>query len=151
MEINSYITGFVDGEGCFSVSFNFREKLNVKVEVKLGFSVSQSQRSLNVLQIMKDHFSCGGIRFSKQDNTYKYEVRNLKDLNDKIIPHFLRYSLMTNKKNDFDNFRQVCLMMKQNFHHSPVKIKEILEVAFKSNLSGTGKYQKEDLLKLISR
>jgi len=82
-----YITGLVEGEGCFSVSFNLRDSLKVGIETKASFSVSLSKRDLELLKKLHQYFSCGGIRFSKADNTYKYEVRELRSLTERVIPH----------------------------------------------------------------
>ena len=102
MEKAWYITGFVDGEGCFCVSFNLRGKLSVGVEVRPSFSVSQNKKSLEVIKMIQEYFGCGGIRFDKKDQTYKYEVRSINDLVNKIIPNFERFPLKTHKKEDFE-------------------------------------------------
>jgi hypothetical protein len=39
-----YITGLVEGEGCFSVSFNLRDSLKVGIETRVSFSVSLNKR-----------------------------------------------------------------------------------------------------------
>ena len=38
---------------------------------------------------------------AKDDKSVQYRVGSLKDLNDKIIPHFDKYPLITQKKADF--------------------------------------------------
>jgi len=151
MDFNSYITGFTDGEGCFSVSFNKRSKLNTNIEVRPSFSISQKKFSLRLLERIKKHFNCGGIRYSKSDGTYKYEVRSLTNLNDIIIPHFQKYSLQTAKKDDFDKFVKICNMMKKNLHRNKDKLKEIIDIAYEMNTCGKRRYKKKDLLKLLAR
>lgn len=68
-----WVSGFVDGEGCFSVSFNLKNKLSLGVEVRPSFSLSQvsDKQNLNLkcLEQLRNFFSCGFIRFSKRDNT----------------------------------------------------------------------------------
>jgi hypothetical protein len=59
-----YLTGFVDGEGCFSVSFTKRGKLKTGIEVRPSFSIGQNRRSLPVLERAKDYFGCGAIHTS---------------------------------------------------------------------------------------
>src|SRR5690349_8682325 len=44
MDLNSYISGFVDGEGCFCVSFQPRKRHRFGWEVRPSFSVSQNAR-----------------------------------------------------------------------------------------------------------
>src|ERR1700704_5619847 len=42
MDLSAYFAGFVDGEGCFTVSFSPRSKLLIGWEVRPSFSVSQN-------------------------------------------------------------------------------------------------------------
>jgi len=86
--VAEYISGFVDGEGCFSVSFTKRSRFLVGWETKPSFSVSQNRNRAEQLFIMHKHFGCGFMRDGKTDNTIKYEVRRLDDLLEKVIPHF---------------------------------------------------------------
>ena len=151
MEFASYITGFVDGEGCFCISFNRRDTLNTRIEVRPSFSVSQKKHSLSALQAIQKYFACGGIRYSSRDGTYKYEVRSLEDLNRIIIPHFQKYPLQTAEGRDFELFSSICTMMKSNLHRNTDCLKEILELAFKMNVCGTRRYSKIELLKLSTR
>jgi len=85
-----WIVGFVDGEGCFCVSFNRKKSLPSNIEVRPSFSLSQKQLSLDSLKLLKSYFNCGGIRYSKKDGTYKIEVRNIRHLQTIIIHFFLK-------------------------------------------------------------
>ena len=151
MDFASYISGFSDGEGCFSVSFNFREKLKTKIEVRPSFAIGQNKRSLDLLQQIQKFFDCGNIRFSKQDQIYKYEVRNINELRKKIIPHFEKFPLMTIKRNDFQIFKQICEKVAQMKHLNSRYLKEIIRLAFKMNGSGKRKYSEVDLLSVLDK
>lgn len=152
MEINPwYITGIVDGEGSFLVSFSRRDKLSVGVEVRPSFTVSQNKRSLSILEELRSYFDCGGIRFDSHDQTYKYEVRSLDDLKKKILPHFDKYPLRTSKKNDFEIFKEICRAMKANLHLSAEGIKEIIASAYTMNNIGARRYLKTDLLNIVGK
>ena len=96
-----YVTGLIEGEGCFSVSFNLRKRLRIGIETRPSFSISLGKRDLDLLKKMRDYFGCGGIRYSKADRTYKYEVRAVSDLVKKIIAHFEKYPLCGAKKGRF--------------------------------------------------
>lgn len=144
-----YVTGLVEGEGCFSVSFNIRRRLRVKVETRPSFSISLNRRDLHLLKKIRDFFSCGGIRFSRTDNTYKYEVRDIRSLTERIVPHFETYPLQGAKKDDFEKFRKICGMVKANLHLSPKILPEIIELAYSMNPSGKRRYKKEDLLRFL--
>ena len=151
MEFSWYITGLVDGEGCFSVSFNLRRKLRVGLEVRPSFSVSQNKRNLDILKNIRDYFGCGAIRFDKFDQTYKYEVRSIKDIVKRVIPHFDKYPLQTSKAKDFRLFQEICLLVYKKQHLSAKHLPEIINKAFQMNESGKRKYTKEFLLKQLSK
>lgn len=151
MEINSYITGFVDGEGCFSVSFSRRKKFKLGIEVRPSFSVSQNLRSKNIILYLKKFFGCGSIRFCRKDNTYKYEVRSIDDLTNIIIPHFKKYPLKTSKRSDFTNFVKVCKIVKSNEHLKPRGLRKVIKLSLKVNKAGNKKYNRLNLLKSLAR
>ena len=151
MDINSYITGFVDGEGCFLVSFSLRSKMKLGIEVRPSFSVSQHKRSQDIIFFLQRFFRCGGVRFSNKDQNYKYEVRNITELVKIIIPHFKKYPLMTAKKDEFERFAKICELIYSNHHLSKVGLEEILMLSEKLNIDGNKKYRRTDLLKMITR
>ena len=151
METSWYITGFVDGEGCFSISFTKREKMKTGIEIRPSFSIGQNKKSLKLLQDIMHYFGCGSIRFSKSDQTYKYEVRSINDLRKKIIPHFKKYPLKTSKNADFLKFNWICDQIASSKHLNKDCLVEIIEQAYLMNESGKRKYTKEDLLRIIKR
>ena len=146
-----YVSGLVEGEGCFAVSFSMRQKLKLKIETRPSFSLSLNRRDLELLKSLREYFKCGAIRFSANDNTYKFEVRAVKDLVKKIIPHFEKFPLRGKKKEDFDKFKEICIYVYQNKHRSVFWLKRIIELAYAMNKSGKRRYKKEALLRILAR
>ena len=146
-----WIVGFTDGEGCFSVSFNLRESMTVGVETRPSFAVGQKSPSLASLEKMRNFFGCGHIRYSKRDGTYKYEVRNIDDLVNKIIPFYEKHSLETLKKDDFNLFAEICRSMKQGSHLNEEGMKKIIEKGYSMNPSGQRKRFIEELMNAIDK
>ena len=56
MELASYISGFTDGEGTFSVSFSRCLRLKTQIEARPSFSISQHKRSKEILLKIKKDF-----------------------------------------------------------------------------------------------
>lgn len=144
-----YITGIVEGEGSFCVSFNKRKRLKLGIETRTSFSITLNKRNLNLLKGIYRYFNCGGIRFSKGDRTYKFEVRSIKDLVNKVIPHFQKYPLKGAKAKDFERFVKICKMVHANLHLNRNYLKKIIEIAYGMNPSGKRKYSKNDLLRMF--
>jgi hypothetical protein len=140
MDLPSYISGYVDGEGCFTVSFSPRPQLRVGWEVRPSFSVSQNADRSEVLLAMQAYFDCGTIRPDRSDSTLKYEVRNINDLIERVVPHFERYPLLSSKQREFERFATVCKLVAQKAHLTEDGLREIVGQAMQMNTSGQRKF-----------
>ena len=147
--IQEYISGYVDGEGCFSISFSKRDKFLVGWETKPSFSVSQNEDRAQTIFLMQKIFKCGFIRRDFGDKTLKYEVRSLDDLINNIIPHFKKYPLVSSKQKDFEFFEKVCLLMQKQLHKNKNGLSKIMNLAFQMNPSGKRKYTKAEMQKAL--
>ena len=137
--LRPYISGYVDGEGCFSVSLSRRSKMLMGYEVRPSFAVAQNSDRARVLYLMKEYFKCGSIRKDSSDKTLKYEVRSLTDLVRNIIPHFEEYPLLSEKHESFLLFRSIVVDMVSGKHLSVSHFDSIFERAVRIN-SGKRKY-----------
>jgi hypothetical protein len=102
LDVPSYSSGYVDGEGCFSVSISPRPTLLVGWGVRPSLSVSQKADRSEVLLLIQRYFGCGTLRPDRSDRTLKWEVRSLPLLIERVVPHFYRYPLLSGKQRDFD-------------------------------------------------
>src|SRR3954464_10791970 len=116
--LSAYISGYADGEGCFSISIPPRATLAVGWEVRPSFSVSQNQDRAEVLYAIQVYFGCGSIRPDRSDQTLKWETRRLESLLERVIPHFERYPLLSGKRYDCDRFTAICRLMAGGAHRS---------------------------------
>ena len=152
VNIASYISGFVDGEGCFCISFSPRARFTTGWEVRASFAVSQNQDRAEVLELMQQYFGCGSIRRDFHDNTVKYEVRKLQDLITRIIPHFQTYQLLSAKDKQFQIFTEICLAMDRLEHQNPVGLRQIALRAFIMNPGARRrKYLQETVLSSLDK
>lgn len=147
--IPEYITGYVDGEGCFTVTFNIRAKAKLGWELRPSFSVSQNEDRRQVLDIIQNYFGCGFIRRDYADKTVKFEIRDHAQLKEKVIPHFEKFPLLSKKQKDFELFRSVCEIIDRNEHLTQEGFIKIIEVAYTMNGSGKRKRTKEEIIKSL--
>jgi LAGLIDADG DNA endonuclease family protein len=145
--LSAYISGYVDGEGCFTVSISPRASLHVGWEVRPSFSVSQNGDRAEVLHALQAHFGCGGIRPDRSDRTLKWETRRLEDLLGQVIPHFETFPLLSGKRLDFERFASVCRLTAAGADRNRGGLRQIVELARGMNPSGHG----DMALKLFSR
>jgi hypothetical protein len=123
LRIEGWIVGFTDGEGCFSVSIFRNQTTKMGWQVFPEFVITQGKRSLPALKIYLQYFGCGKIFVNKRydnhhEHLYRYCVRSLKDLREKIIPFFRKNQLRTNKQKDFEMFSEIIETMMLKKHLS---------------------------------
>jgi LAGLIDADG endonuclease len=144
--LSAYISGYVDGEGCFTVSISPRAKLAVGWEVRPSLSVSQNGDRAEVLQLIQAHFGCGSIRPDRSDKTLKWETRRLEDILVRVIPHFEQFPLLSGKRFDFGRFASVCRSMADGEHRTTAGLSKIVELVAGMNPSGKRRYETEAIL-----
>ena len=122
-----WITGFVDGEGCFSINLvrqphrSNRRGYRTGFQVAHQFVVTQGAKSVESLQTMQQFFRVGRLHCNhRHDNhkedLYQYVVCGRKDLQQTIIPFFQRYPLRTAKRSDFEKFVRCMRIIEVNAH-----------------------------------
>ena len=146
MDLLSYISGFADGEACFCVSFQPSRRHRFGWEVRPSFSVSQNADRAELLLRIQELWQCGFIRPDRSDRTLKFEVRNVADLVEKVLPHFRAYPLLSTKQSDVVRFERVCGIVYERKHLEWEGFEEIVRTAMEMNPSGKRKYQASDLL-----
>ncbi|KKS70157.1 MAG: LAGLIDADG homing endonuclease [Candidatus Daviesbacteria bacterium GW2011_GWA2_42_7] len=124
-----YVTGFVDGEGCFSVSIS-RKRFRVP-EVRLRFEIELREDDEPILQEIQKLLECGSIyrleyeRYKKWRPHVKFMVGSYRDIKSKIIPFFKKYPLQAKKKKQFEFFCRVAGMIENEEHKTHEGIEKI--------------------------
>jgi hypothetical protein len=119
-----WIVGFVDGEGCFNLDVHKKSDMRWGLQIQPEFTVVQNEIDVQILYAFKDFFQCGSVGVNRRDKygtRYHSRVKNVKDLNEKIIPFFDKHSLKTKKKIEYQRFRRICLLMNQGYHRESLK------------------------------
>lgn|SRR5665811_1023666 len=116
-----WIVGFVDGEGCFSISVVRNRGCRLGWQVQHEFSVTQAASSRNALEGLGRYFECGRIiENSRHDNhrepLLRYSVKRRAELVERIIPFFEDNPLITAKRTDFTKFAAVVHSMERREH-----------------------------------
>ena len=148
--LSAYISGYADGEGCFTVSIAPRATLAVGWEVRPSFSVSQNGDRAEVLHVLQDYFGCGSLRPDRSDRTLKWETRRLDDLVGRVIPHFTRFPLLSGKRLDFERFVVICSQMTMGAHRRAEGLAKIVKLASEMNPSGKRRYDASAILVTLS-
>jgi LAGLIDADG endonuclease len=105
--LDGYISGYVDGEGSFSISVQRNSSCRVGFQLVPEFHVSQNGDRAQVLALIRDRFGCGYIKAnSKRDRALVFVVRERQALLAEVIPFFERVPLLSAKRADFEKLRR---------------------------------------------
>jgi hypothetical protein len=135
-----WVIGFVDGEGCFSVSFvrqcdrTGRRGYRLGFQVALRFVVSQGASSVRCLEELQSFFGVGYVYGNQRHDDHRehmcqYVVSDRWDLVETIVPFFRENPLRTAKRMDFEKFARVLDMMEDDLHLIPEGLAQIAEIA----------------------
>src|SRR3974377_1940989 len=94
--LDSYIAGFVDGEGSFHVAIQKNPSTRAGWQLVPEFRVSQDVSRATVLALILARTGCGAIRENHRgsnDHTLVFVVRRRADLLEHVIPFFERNPL----------------------------------------------------------
>jgi hypothetical protein len=134
-----YVVGFVDGEGCFSVSIRPHPTVKYGSRFVIGpvFQIYQHRDNLDILEAMREFFGCGRITSKGPgSDVMTYAVSGKKDLADKVISFFEKHPLRTDKRADFEKFRGVVQAMSRKEHRTDDGFRKIVHLAFSMNKRG---------------
>jgi LAGLIDADG DNA endonuclease family protein len=140
IEFRGWVTGFVDGEGCFSIGFVRqpgglrRSGYRTGYQVAHEFAVTQGGRSLPCLHDLREFFGVGQVIVNRRhdnhrEHLHRYVVRRRVDLLETIIPFFQKYPLRSSKQEDFEKFARCVELISGGSHRTPAGLIEIAEIA----------------------
>ena len=110
-----WITGFTDGEGCFSINILRNKTCKSGWMIVLCFSISLHKKDNILLVKIKNYFGVGKISTKHGAQTNRYYVQSIKDIAI-IINHFDKYPLKTQKRADFELLKQVFKLIQTKEH-----------------------------------
>ena len=133
-----WVVGFVDGEGCFSVSIHRNPNARTTGGWQLHpvFHVYQHVRYRATLEDLITFFGCGRLRpKGPKSSVWTYAVDSLRDQEEHVIPFFERYPLVV-KQADFRNFAAIVRMMRRREHLTTIGFERAVRLAYAMNASG---------------
>ena len=114
-----WVVGFVDGEGCFSVSVHRNQRFAPSTngwQLHPVFHVYQHGSHRDVLELLVGFFGCGRIRSKGPlSAVMTYAVDGLEPLERRVIPFFESHQLRV-KQRDFELFAAIVRGMRSKEH-----------------------------------
>jgi len=129
-----FVTGFSDAESCFGLKVFKMKASKMGWTVQLVFTISLKKADEALLKQIQCFFGVGKIIYEKNKDTFTYSVSNLKDLRAIIIPHFLKYPLITQKRADFELFKLAAELISKKEHLTIEGLQRIVNIRASMNL-----------------
>ena len=138
VKMSCWISGFTDGEGCFTVSCINNSTTKFGKQIFPEFVITQSVKSLKALEDIQTFFGVGSIVLNKRydnhhEHLYRFCVRSVAELNEKIIPFFEEFKLKTSKHDDFLIFKKIVKVMALKEHLTESGFEKVLALASTMN------------------
>ena len=134
----TWVVGFVDGEGCFSVSVHRNNTIRRTGGWQLlpVFQVCQHERHRAVLEALTGFFGTGRITpKGPNSRVLTYAVDGLARLEETILPFFERYPLVV-KRDDFRAFASIVRSMRRKEHLHADGFERLVRLAYGMNAAG---------------
>ena len=126
-----WVTGFVDGEGCFHISINKHPRMTMKWQVLPEFRIVQHSRDEQLLKELQRFFQAGKVVVNHGDRK-ELRIRKLEEL--KTIVNFFEHNkLQTQKRSDFQLFSEVLSLMERREHLTDAGLWKIANLCWKMN------------------
>ena len=93
----------------------------------MAFELAQHSRDEQLIKSIINYFHCGKI-YKKNKKVFNYRVVKYSDLENKIIPFFLKYKLEGLKYKDFQDFLQIAELMKNKVHLTQKGLEQIRKI-----------------------
>ena len=142
-----WVTGVVDGEGCFYVGITEHPEMTVGYQVLPEFRVVQHESDIHVLYALKKFFRCGVVR-KNHDDRFELRIRKLECLLE-VVKFFDKHPLKTKKNADCKKFARIVRWMNEGKHLTKNGLIEIITTACQMNRAEKPKAA-EILQRLIS-
>jgi len=127
-----FVTGFTDAEGCFLLNIYRDPKLKVGWRVLPSFQIGLHQKDQALLEQIQSFFGVGHIH-KHGSLSLLFRIESVKDLA-VIRKHLEKFPLITQKRADYELFKQAFLLIEKKEHLTSDGLCKILALKASMNL-----------------
>ena len=136
--LEQWIVGFVDGEGCFSVTIVRNHTCRLGWQAQHEFAVAQAASSRGALDLVQRHFGCGRVQEQQRHDdqrepSCRFSVKRRADLVGTVVPVVEEHPLITAKRANSERFRAVFQMMERGEHLTEIGLRRIPSITESMN------------------
>lgn len=123
-----FVSGFADAEGCFLVLIRKSPKNKLGWQIETNFTINLHARDLDLLKLVQTYFGVVGRIGKERNGCCDFVIGSLDQIVTKVIPHFDKYPLKTNKYSDYIFFKEVVSMMQRGEHLTVEGLQKIVNI-----------------------
>ena len=130
-----FVTGLTDAEGTFVCIVKKSAGHRLKWRVDIVFQIALHKKDLELLKQIQAFFGgIGTISSNSTEGMCAFRVTSPKQILNKIIPHFNKYNLITQKQADYLLFKQIVNLIEQEEHLKEEGLQLIINIRASLNL-----------------
>ena len=127
-----YVTGFIDGEGSFSISIGKNTEYRRGVQIRPEFEIELRADDREVLERIVVTLGCGKIYDCAYDRYgwyphVKYKITGARDMEKFLFPFLDKYPPQAKKAKVYKLFRKIVMMYLKKEHLTDKGFKEIVK------------------------
>ena len=122
-----FITGFSDAEASFNIRISLNKKYSVGWVVELSYQIGLHKKDKMLLEMIQSSLGGVGRIEEHEKDLIKLRVSISKDLA-KIIAHFDKYQLITQKLADYALFKQAFKIVSRKEHLTLEGLQKIVDI-----------------------
>jgi len=116
-----YIAGFIDGEGCFTITISKHASKKLGVDARLHFQIEVRSDDLEIIQSIQETLNCGRIYHLSYERYgwnphVELKISSFREITDKLIPFLAKYPLRAKKKHSYHCFLQAVEIFEKKEH-----------------------------------
>lgn len=124
----NFVTGFIDAikEECFFILFNRSKNSQLGWNIRINFQIKVDIKDRELLGQIQEVL--GGVITNNTKSSCTLRITSISEIINTIIPHFDKYPLMTIRREEFELFKEVALIMHKKQHLTKQGFREILSI-----------------------
>lgn len=124
-----WISGFIEGEGCFYAG------LEKSGQLRVYFIIGLNEKDKPVLLKIQHYLeNTGKIYEMTSNNAYQYKLSHKNSIDSFLIKHFDSYQLVGNKLLNYNIWKDIFIMYKNKLHLIPEGLDQIKKLIAKLNI-----------------
>jgi len=134
----NYVSGFIDGEGCFTICIAKHSSKRLGLDARLHFQIEVRSDDLDIIQDIQETIGCGRIYHLNYEKYGWYphvelKVSSFQEITSKLIPFLNRYPLRAKKKYSYRFFLEAVEVFQHKKHLTLEGIEELRKIRRKMN------------------